>query len=280
MDWDNVKDQWPHSQHSRFETTRHRWHVQIMGDGPDLVLIHGAGGATQSWRRLIPPLAKTHRVIAMDLPGQGFTRQITHKRCGVDAMAEDVTDLLQHLGIASAPIVAHSAGAAIALRMVELGGVDIPKIVALNAALGKFDGVAGWLFPLVAKLMALAPLSGSLFALMGGRPSNVRRLLIGTGSQVDAEMQRLYGLLAADPDHVAGTLRMMADWSLDGLLVRLPKIDTPVDFIAGQNDQTVPWTVSQRAADRMPRAKLIQCPSLGHLAHEEAPETIAKLISL
>ena len=44
-----------------------------MGDGPDLLLLHGSGAATHSWRDLAPLLARDFRVIAPDLPGHGFT---------------------------------------------------------------------------------------------------------------------------------------------------------------------------------------------------------------
>ena len=50
-----------------------RWHVQMMGTGPQVLLLHGAGAATHSWRDVAPLLARDFTVIAPDLPGHGFT---------------------------------------------------------------------------------------------------------------------------------------------------------------------------------------------------------------
>ena len=50
-----------------------RWHVQRMGAGPALLLLHGTGAATHSWRALAPLLAEHFTVVAPDLPGHGFT---------------------------------------------------------------------------------------------------------------------------------------------------------------------------------------------------------------
>ena len=65
---------WPNREASRFvEAGGLSWHVQVMGQGPDLLLLHGTGGATHSWRGLAPLLAQHFRVVAPDLPGHGFT---------------------------------------------------------------------------------------------------------------------------------------------------------------------------------------------------------------
>jgi magnesium chelatase accessory protein len=53
---------WPHRETSRFLTAGGlRWHVQEAGDGPTLLLLHGAGAATHSWRGLFPLLAERFR---------------------------------------------------------------------------------------------------------------------------------------------------------------------------------------------------------------------------
>ncbi len=83
-----------------------------------------AGGATQSWRGVFPLLAAQARVVAVDLPGQGFTQLGARMRCGLDHMAEDLWSLCRYEGWQPAVIVGHSAGAAIALRMAELGACN------------------------------------------------------------------------------------------------------------------------------------------------------------
>lgn len=278
MRWpDDAKD-WPLAAYSRQLLHRpHRWHIQEHGQGPLILLIHGAGGATQSFRGLFPILAKTHRVITVDLPGQGFTQLGAQQRCGLDHMSEDLLALCRNQGWVPDLVVGHSAGAAIALRMWELGMQPARGIVGINAALGNFKGVAGWLFPMMAKALAATPFSAGIFANTTTR-SSVRNLVQGTGSQLDQEGLELYYRLATDKAHVDATLSMMAQWSLDSLLARLGKVDVPVHLIVGLADKAVPPQVSRDAAQKIPHAKLTELPNLGHLAHEEDPQCIAELV--
>ena len=256
----------------------HRCHVQIGGSGPEVLLIHGAGGATQSWRSLLPFLMDRLTVIVPDLPGQGFSTLGQRSRAGLDPMAEDIARLLAQEGWRPRAIIGHSAGAAIALRLAEILPDRPAAVIGINAALGNFEGVAGWLFPLMAKLLALNPFVPRLFARASGHPSRVRSLLASTGSRIDDEGVRLYSRLISDPAHVDGTLSMMAQWSLDGLLARLPALDLPVLFVTGANDRAVPPQTSDRAAARMPAAEVVSIPGTGHLVHEEAAERVAAVI--
>lgn len=278
MRWpDDAKD-WPLAAYSRQVLHRpHRWHIQEHGQGPLILLIHGAGGATQSFRGLFPILARTHRVIAIDLPGQGFTQLGAQQRCGLDHMSEDLLALCRNQGWAPDLVVGHSAGAAIALRMWELGMQPSRGIVGINAALGNFKGVAGWLFPMMAKALAATPFSAGIFASTTTRGS-VRNLVKGTGSTLDQDGLELYYRLATDKAHVDATLSMMAQWSLDRLLSRLEKIDLPVHLIVGLADKAVPPQVSRDAAAKITKAQLTEIGGLGHLAHEEDPQQIADLI--
>ena len=276
MRWPEDAADWPMAAQSRFVLHRpHRWHVQEAGTGPLVLLIHGAGGATQSWRGVFPLLAERARVVAVDLPGQGFTQAGARMRCGLDHMAEDLWSLCRYEGWAPAVIVGHSAGAAIALRMAELGATT--RVVGVNAALGNFQGMAGWLFPMLAKALALSPFTAGLFA-ASVTDQSVRGLIRGTGSRIDAAGIGYYRRLAGDRAHVDGTLGMMAQWRLDELLQRLPENPTRAVFIIGTGDLAVPPETSRRAAASMREARVVEMAGLGHLAHEEDPEGVAAVI--
>lgn len=278
MRWPEDAKNWPLTQHSRRVLCRpHRWHVQEHGHGDTILLIHGAGGATQSFRHLFPLLAQDHHVVAIDLPGQGFTQLGAQQRCGLDHMAEDLLALIRQESWTPDRIVAHSAGVAIALRLCELGLRPRNGIVGINAALGNFKGVAGWLFPIMAKTLAATPFSASLFAATTTRNS-VRNLINGTGSHLQSEGLDLYYRLARDRGHVDGTLSMMAQWSLDGLLQRLGQIHTTIHLVTGLNDKAVPPQVSRDAVAKLSHGYLTEIPDLGHLAHEEDAQKIADLI--
>ncbi|EBA14093.1 alpha/beta fold hydrolase BchO [Roseobacter sp. CCS2] len=278
MRWPDDAKGWPLTDYSRQVLHRpHRWHIQEHGEGPLILLIHGAGGGTQSFRGLFPILAQTHRVVAVDLPGQGFTQLGAQQRCGLDHMSEDLLALCRNQGWTPDIVVGHSAGAAIALRMWELGMRPTGRIVGINAALGNFKGVAGWLFPMMAKALAATPFSAGVFASTTTR-SSVRNLVQGTGSHLEQDGLELYYRLATDKGHVDATLSMMAQWSLDGLLLRLAQIDIPVHLITGLGDKAVPPQVSRDAVQILPHATLTELSGLGHLAHEEDPLAIAHLI--
>jgi magnesium chelatase accessory protein len=267
---------WPNrSAGSIIASAPHRWHVQVMGAGPDLLLLHGAGASAHSFRDLMPILAQTHRVIVPDLPGHGWTRVGRRGRAGLDAMAQDVTALCDAQGWAPVGIIGHSAGAAIALRMAQ----DRPApVVGINAALGAFDGMAGWLFPVLAKTLTYAPFVPQIFARLSGTTARVTALLASTGSPLDAEGIELYRTLVARPDHVTGALNMMADWRLEPLLASLPDLKSRVLLITSDLDHAVPPVVSESMAAKMPAAQVQSIPGYGHLVHEEAADVVAEVI--
>ena len=278
MDWAEIAS-WPLSEHSqRIVGPHHRWHVQVMGEGPDLLLLHGAGGSTHSYRDLIPLLSTAYRVVALDLPGHGFTQLGARRRSGLAHMAQDIAALCQQQGWHPQAIVGHSAGAAVALRMAMNAEGPTPHVIGLNAALGEFPGVAGLLFPMMAKALAAMPFATTLFSSTSASPERVRALIASTGSELPPEGYALYRRLVADKAHVDGTLQMMAQWDLRSLLKDLPTHEGPVDLVAGRNDQTVPAKVSEETARILPDARVHVLDGLGHLAHEERPDECAACI--
>lgn len=278
MRWPRDAQGWPMADLSRIVLHRpHRWHVQEGGTGDTLLLIHGAGGATMSFRGLMPILMQTHHVVAVDLPGLGFTQSGARQRSGLDQMAEDLLALTRSQGWSPCAIIGHSAGTAIALRMAELGAVPQGQVIGINAALSNFKGMAGWLFPAMAKALALAPFTASLFAATMTE-AKVRSLIKGTGSVLDDAGIALYLRLASDRGHVDATLSMMAQWTLDGLLARMPAFPRPVTLLIGDKDSAVPPQSGRDAARVLPMAQVLDLPGLGHLAHEEDPTKVAQVI--
>ncbi|WP_293576032.1 alpha/beta fold hydrolase BchO [Phaeobacter sp.] len=287
MNWPPSDYDWPLATHSRqYLAAGHRWHLQILGDGPSLLLLHGAGGAGQSWRHLAPLLAQRWQVVIVDLVGQGFSQAGKPHRFGLPQMAEDLSSLLTRLGCQPAAIIGHSAGAAVALQMVRRDGLQkltettktTPRVVAINPALSAFGGLAGWLFPVLARVLARAPFTAELFSGLAGRPDKVKRLLDATGSRVNQEMCARYLQLIRDRDHVSATLKMMAQWDVAPLLRQLPQIEARTLMLLADNDKTVPPKVGAQAAKLMKHAQVASLAGLGHLAHEEAAPTLLPLI--
>jgi magnesium chelatase accessory protein len=230
-----------------------------------------------SYRDVIPNLARAHHVVAIDMPGQGLTQLGARHRCGLNPMAKDVAALIKQQQWVPQAIVGHSAGGALALRLSELLSPP-PVVIGINPALGHFQGLAGVLFPVMAKLLALTPGVAGFFSRSAANPDRVRSLIESTGTTLSDHGLALYRRLVGDRGHVDATLLMMAQWTLDDLLQDLPQITAPTLFLAGEKDEAVPPSVSESAAARMPNAEVAHLPDLGHLAHEEDPAQIAALI--
>ncbi|GAC1340636.1 MAG: alpha/beta fold hydrolase [Acetobacteraceae bacterium] len=271
---------WPNRQASRFVRAGGLvWHVQIMGAGPPILLVHGTGAATHSWRGLAPLLAANFTVIAPDLPGHGFTEAPATSRLSLPGMARSLQTLLWSLGMSPAVAVGHSAGAAILMRMGLDGQIAPRALVALNGAMLPLGGVAGQMFSPMAKLLAGLPGLPSLFAWRARDPRVVEQLLAGTGSRLDPEGVALYARVVGEPGHAAAALGMMAQWNLAPLVADLPRLAVPLLLLAGTNDRTVPPSQSEATRTLVPGARLVLCPGLGHLAHEEAPAATAAHIT-
>jgi magnesium chelatase accessory protein len=201
-DWNREGRDWPNRAASSFvEADGLRWHAQHMGQGPVLLLLHGTAAATHSWRALMPLLAAHFTVIAPDLPGHGFTSAPKDDGFTLPAMAQSVGALLAEMGTTPAMTIGHSAGAAIAARMALDGAVQGP-LISINGALLPFPGFAAQLFPQMARMLFLNPLTPRLFALTGQSESFVRRFLErSTGSRVDDVGAHFYQRLFACSGH-------------------------------------------------------------------------------
>jgi magnesium chelatase accessory protein len=276
--WERDGADWPNRAASRFVRAGGlRWHVQRMGSGPAVLLLHGAGGATHSWRELAPLLARRFEVIAPDLPGHGFT-SASQDACSLPGMARAVGRLLDTLDVRPVLAIGHSAGAAIACRMSLDGRMAPCGIVSLNGALLPLRGIAGRVFPPLAALWTWQPLVPRLLAWRARDAGHVERLLRGTGSRLDAAGVALYGRLLRDPGHVAGTLGMMARWDLDPLARDLARLSPRVLLLAGERDRYIAPRDADELARRLRDASVVRLPELGHLAHEERPRAIAAVV--
>lgn len=278
MNWALEKANWPHAEASRFlRVSPHQWHVQVMGTGKTLLLLHGAGASLHSFADLMTTLALHHRVVAVDLPGHGFTTKGGSSRSGLAAVATDLAAVLVKHDLVPDVIIGHSAGAAVGLDLVDRLPRRPEAVVALNGAFAEFDGVAGWLFPMLAKLLSLNPFTSLIFSATT-TPKSVTQLIEATGSELSAAQLNLYYRLVRDRAHVSGALAMMSQWDLRPLGLKMPQIDIPALLLTGERDKAVAPTVSQDAARKLPRAETRMLPAIGHLMHEERPDLIAREI--
>ncbi|MBK5911402.1 hypothetical protein CCR85_07830 [Rhodothalassium salexigens] len=285
--WARDGAEWPNHEASRFvEADGLAWHVQVMGPpigsgAPVVLLIHGTGAASHSWRDVAPILARTATVIVPDLPGHGFTETPPRGRLGLAGMAVAVRALARALDVRPCVAVGHSAGTAILMRAILDGGEAFaPRaLIGFNSALFPFRGEASQFFSPLAKMLALNPVIPAIAAFRASDEKAIRRLIEQTGSTIDARGLDCYRRLMRRSGHVSATLAMMANWDLAPLGRQMGKLACPVTLVVGTGDTAVPPAEAEAVAERLAHARIVQWPDLGHLAHEEAPQAAADLIA-
>lgn len=277
--WDEDGRDWPNRSASRFFMSGGlQWHVQVMGQGPVMLMLHGTGATTHSWGALAPLLAKRFTLAMPDLPGHGFTGLPSRRRLSLPGMSELVGGLMTTMKLTPAFVLGHSAGAAIALRM-TLDKLIAPRgIVSLNGALMPFAGLAGIAYPALAKLLFLNPFSISILARKTAVPGAVKRLIKGTGSSLDEAGLGFYERAFRTKRHIAAASGMMAHWDLRALKGDLPRLKTPLTLVCGENDRAVPLGVATDVMKLVPHATMRVLEGLGHLAHEESPGRASDVI--
>jgi len=276
--WHATAAFWPRAETSRFvEVGDIDFHVQVSGTGEDVLLLHGAGASAHSFAGLAARLNERYRVIAPDLPGQGFTTLLPVEAVGLVPFADYLSELMSALEATPRWIIGHSAGAALGAQY-ALDTDTLPNgILCINGAFNPFGSIAAPLFSKTAKWFARSNWLPKALASPALRWRATGSMLADTGSAVDPLMSRCYDTLLSNPDHIAGTLRMMAGWDLPPLLRRLSTLQAPVWLAAAEDDRTIPPERSTSVAQALPLARSVRIPHLGHLAHEEDPDVFDAL---
>lgn len=271
---------WPHRASSRFLVAGGlRWHVQRLGHGPAVLLLHGTGTAGHSFAALASLLSPHCTVLIPDLPGHGFTSTPTSPGGhSLPAMATAVRSLLDCLGDRPALIAGHSAGAAVMCRLALDSPLPGVRLVGLAPALWLPSAPrTSPLWPLVARLARSAWLAKFLSRRLAS-PAAVARLARRSGSDLPPEQLERYALLARSPAHIYGALAMMASWDVVPLQRDLGRLDAPTRFLAGERDPWFPPANVAFAASHLPRATSAVIAGTGHFLHEERPEAVAEEI--
>ena len=253
-----------------------RWFVRSEGHGPVLLLLHGTGSSSASWRDLIPLLSDRFTLVAPDLPGHGRTSGVPRGPCSLPVMAHALAVLMRDLGLDPEFVAGHSAGAAISAQMVLAETPSVQRLAWIAPALVPFEGIAGLVAPSLARLLSRSSTLAHLAAWRARSDSAVRRMIASTGSTLDERGVDVYGALLRSPVHVSGALAMMAGWDLAPLNRALPLIRMPVLLMHGERDGIVPARQSEQVAATLANARVERLAGLGHLAHEEQPERVAR----
>ncbi len=278
-DWSVDGIGWPHREHSRFyRNGDHIWHLQRLGKGPIAFLIHGTGASTHSWEGLLPLLAERFDVITLDLPNHGFTLSAPGFKPNLPNVAGAVGNLLRELKVDPELVIGHSAGAAIAIALADDDHARLKQLVSINGALRPFDGAMRIVAPAAARLLSFGGLAASALSRSARSERRVEKLLLDTGSKPPPSSVRNYAKLMTKKQHVSGTLKMMAHWDLSDIEAACRRLSAPIMFIAGNQDKAVPPEAAAEMARIACKAEHVSLSGLGHLAHEENPQKIARII--
>lgn len=247
-----------------------------------LLLIHGMAGSANTWRAVMPQLARKYRVIAPDLLGHGQSAK-PRTDYSLGAFAVGLRDLLDEVGVASATVVGQSLGGGIAMQFMYQHPQYCDRLVLISS---------GGLGPDVGLVLRLLSAPGAELVMPVIAPPPVLRAgnalrswftARGLRSPRGAEMWSAYSSFADPETRVAflRTLRSVVDYRGQAVsaLNRLQlKAEMPTLAIWGEDDTIIPVDHAYAALEARPGCRLEVIPEVGHFAHVEAPTLVAELI--
>jgi len=244
-------------------------HVIDQGAGPALVLVHGFGGSTYSYRYQIPAFAATHRVVAVDLKGFGYSERQENARLSDAAQALMLERLMERLGIEHAAFVGHSMGGGV-LQRFAVTYPDAVDALVLVGSVYRMWRVRSTLPTPVAR--AVAPLATSFLA------SRTLKLSYYDEGVLDETVREEY----LRPLRIKGTsdgiLAMMRqNWEDPEIDIR--GIEAPVLVLCGAHDRLVPLRTAHEIRHDLPSARLVVVARAGHMLLEEKPDECNRAIA-
>ena len=249
----------------------------VSGNGPPLVLVHGLGGSATNWCELAPLLAPRNRLVIPDLPGHAGSEPLPAVS-GLQSFADCVVDVMEHEDAVPAPVVGHSLGGLVALRL-ALRYADAVSALVLAGSAGLSIG-RPWLRELITANTVLRPgrLAGRYRSRVSRSPI-LRRLIFGFVSVADPvglTDSAVEGFLAGQVLH---TDTASAWWALrrDDPRQELERLRCPVFVLWGTEDVQLPLDDAFEYARRL-RAPLRTIAGCGHLLIGERPDACADAI--
>lgn len=250
-------------------------HVEERGEGPPLLLVHGFGANSYTWRHWVPDLARGHRVILVDLKGFGAAPGPDDHAYAPGDHAELLLRLVRGRDLRDLTVVGHSLGGGIALllalRLLDAEPERLRALVLVAAAAYR-QAIPPWI------RMARLPLLGPILLRLAPPRLLIRAVLRSivhdpatiTPTQVEAYAEPLES--AAGRRALLRTARQIVPPDLEGTVARYAEIGVPTLILCGRQDPVVPLEVAERLAGTLPRARLHVLEACGHDPPEERPE--------
>jgi pimeloyl-ACP methyl ester carboxylesterase len=240
------------------------------GEGaPDLVLLHGIGGAAAAFAPQLRHLAGSFRCTAWNMPGYADSPPL--EPMTFPGLAAALLRLLDHRRIARAHLVGHSLGGMVAQELAASAPERVASLVlsATSPAFGSADGDFQRAF--------LAPRLGPLDAgrTMAELAPEIVASLVGEGADPAGVELAQRGMAAVPETVYRAALRCLVSFDRRDAL---PNYRMPVLLIAGERDASAPAAMMRRMAGRIPGARFAVIAGAGHLANLERPESFNRLL--
>ena len=116
------------------------------GEGDPVILLHGSGpGVTawQNWRGILPKLGETHRVLAPDIVGFGFSQLPEGEKPGIKLWTRHLAGFIEALGLDRVTLVGNSFGGALALGMMAFHSDKVRSLILMGTPAGEFEQTQG-----------------------------------------------------------------------------------------------------------------------------------------
>lgn len=251
-------------------------HIEQAGSGEPVILLHGFGASTYSWRKVMPALAGAFRVVAIDLNGFGYTqRPRAFESYTREGQAGLVLRVLDALGIRSAHLVGHSYGGGLSLFLASRHPERVRSLVLVDSSAPTYANDRRSLVASVKPLLTFYLRSLVL------RPATVRRALLHSfhdDSLVTPELVREYYERLRVEGVVDAYYGLTAPSRTPSEPVELEKIRIPTLVVWGAQDRVIAAAAGRRAAARMPDAEFVAIEGAGHVPMEEKPDELVRVI--
>jgi len=250
--------------------------VEVFGTrGRPLVMVHGFGARSFTWRHWVPTLAEDHRVHLLDLMGHGGAPAPADGDYSPRGHADLVRRYLVERELEGATLVGHSLGGGLvllaALDLLDGERDRLDSLVLISAA-----SLPQEIPPFIG--MARIPVLGELLLTLLPSRWLIRRVLRSILHDPEAvrpeQVEAYAGPLGerARRRALLRTARRILPPDLDELVADYARIDLPALLLWGRSDPVVPPTVGRALEGILPRARLHLLDRVGHLPQEEAPE--------
>jgi pimeloyl-ACP methyl ester carboxylesterase len=255
---------------------RTRISTLTMGEGPDMLLIHGLGGTKASFFDTAAALSQSYRVHAIDLPGFGSSSKPAIAPYNAAYFAETVTSVMDAMDIERAHLVGNSLGGRVAL---EVGLNDPGRVGAVALLCPATAFVQRGYHPIV---RLLRPEFGLLPHRFARRTVESQFWnLFADRDLVDPsladivvdEFQNIYGSAGARLAFLSAARNVYLEkpFGPDGFYPRLADLKPPALFVWGSHDKLIPAGFRRHVAQWLPSAEQIVLQSCGHVPQVERP---------